>query len=140
LYPANKREPNFKVTEMTTQDFFSTSPLEKDVVNRKTFIDGKKVEWLKTCWIRLEKENPRALKMKQTHNEDYPFSTLDLNRRIRERSQAFENIGLPLLYPNERTLTKEKLKDVLDFCQYIPPVHHPFSKELKSSDVVEDRH
>jgi hypothetical protein len=70
---------------MTIQDFFSTSLLEKDVVNRKTFTDGKKVEWLKTCWNRLEKENPRALKLKQTHNEDYPFSTLDLNRRVTGR-------------------------------------------------------
>jgi hypothetical protein len=43
-----KREPKFKVTEMTMQDFFNTSALEK-VVNRKAFTDGKKVEWLKTC-------------------------------------------------------------------------------------------
>jgi hypothetical protein len=35
-------------------------------------------------------------------------------------------------------LTKEKLKDLLDLCWYIPPVHHPFYKELKSSDDVED--
>jgi hypothetical protein len=35
-------------------------------------------------------------------------------------------------------LTKEKLKDLLDLCQYIPPGHHPFYKELKSSDDVED--
>jgi hypothetical protein len=75
---AKKREPKFKATEMTMQDFFSTSTLEK-VVNRKAFTDGKKVEWLKTCRIWLEKENPQLLKMKQTQNEDYPFSTLDLN-------------------------------------------------------------
>jgi hypothetical protein len=65
---------------MTMQDFFSTSALDKAVVNRKDFTDGKKAEWLKTCWIRLEKENPQVLKMKQRHNEDYPFSTIDLNR------------------------------------------------------------
>jgi hypothetical protein len=34
-------------------------------------------------------------------------------------------------------LTKEKLKDLLDLCQYIPPVNHPFYKELKSSDDIE---
>jgi hypothetical protein len=33
-------------------------------------------------------------------------------------------------------LTKEKLKDLLD--QYIAPVYHPFYKELKHSDDVED--
>jgi hypothetical protein len=42
------------------------------------------------------------------------------------------------LYPNGRTLTKEKLKDLMDLYQYIPPVHHPFYKELKGSDDVED--
>jgi hypothetical protein len=130
---AKKREPKFKVTEMTTQDFYGNSPLEKDIVKRKTFTDGKKVEWLKTSWIRLEKENPRVLKMMQTHNEDYPFSTLDLNRRVRGRRQAFGNMQLPHLYPNGRTLPR----DLLSLCQDIPPVHHPFYKELKSSDVVE---
>jgi hypothetical protein len=125
---SKKRESKFKVIEMTMQDFFSTSALEK-VVNRKAFTDDRKVEWLKTCWIRLEKENPQVLKMKQTHNEDYRFSTLDLNRR---------NIEPPLLYPNGRTLTKKKLKDLVDLSQCIPPVHHPFYKDLKGSDDVED--
>jgi hypothetical protein len=63
---------------MTTQDFFSTSPLQK-VVNTKTCTDGKIVEWLKTCWIQFGKENPQVLKVKQIHNEDYLFSTLDVN-------------------------------------------------------------
>jgi hypothetical protein len=76
--------------------------------------------------------------MKQTHNEDYPFTTLDLNRRVRGRRQAFRNIELPLLYPNGRILTKEKLKNLLDLSRYIPTVHHPFYKELKSSGDVED--
>jgi hypothetical protein len=42
------------------------------------------------------------------------------------------------LYPNGRTLIKEKRNELLGLCQYIPPVHHPFYKELKGSDNFED--
>ena len=35
------------------------------------------------------------------------------------------------------TLTKEKLKDLLDLYQYIPLVHHPFYEELNGSYNVE---
>jgi hypothetical protein len=40
---AKKRQPKFKVTEMTTQDFFNAFPLKRDVDNRKTFTGSKKV-------------------------------------------------------------------------------------------------
>jgi hypothetical protein len=42
------------------------------------------------------------------------------------------------LYPNGRTLIKEKLKDLLDLCQYIPPVRCPFYKKPEGSSDVED--
>jgi hypothetical protein len=54
---AKKSKPKFKVTDMTTQYLFNTSPLEK-LVNRKLFTNGNKAEWLKGCWIWLEKESP----------------------------------------------------------------------------------
>lgn len=60
---------------MTTQDFSSASPVDKNV-NRKTFTDGNKVQWFKICWIQTEKENPQVVIMKLTHNEDYSFLTL----------------------------------------------------------------
>jgi hypothetical protein len=91
---------------MTIQDFFSTSPLEKDVVNRKTFTDGKKVEWLKTCWIRLGKENPRALKMKQTHNEDYPFSTLRPESASKGKTPGFRKHRAATLVPKWEDIDK----------------------------------
>ena len=80
---AKKRSPKFQITEMTSDDFFSTTQLDKDIVNRKILVDGGKVEWLKTSWIRIEKGQPRFLKMKQSHDDDdVPFSTLTLNRRV----------------------------------------------------------
>lgn len=112
---AKKRSPKFQITEMTSDDFFSTTQLDKDIVNRKILVDGGKVEWLKTSWIRIEKGQPRFLKMKLSHDDDdVPFSTLDLNRRVRGKRTYFENISLPLLFPKGRALTHEKLRDLLD--------------------------
>lgn len=134
---AKKRSPKFQVTEMTRDDFVSTIQLEKDIVNRKVFVNGGKVQWLKTSWIRIEKGQPRILTMKQSYDDDVPFSTLDLQRRVKGRRSSFENIPIPLLYPAGRALTQEKLKDLMDLCHYIPPVHHDFYRQLRSDNTID---
>ena len=56
---ANARRQNpFTVVRMTTSDFVSVSELINKITNRKTDIDGNKVEWLRMRWIRVEKEKP----------------------------------------------------------------------------------
>jgi hypothetical protein len=54
---AKKREPKFKVTEMATQDFFSTSPLEKDVVKTERLLQmARKLNGLKHDRFGLKKK------------------------------------------------------------------------------------
>lgn len=49
---------------MTCEDFVGTKTLEKNIVNRKTFNSKKKVNWLKTKYILLEKGKPNIIYMR----------------------------------------------------------------------------
>jgi len=52
------------------------------------------------------------------------------------KGARFSETHFQICSPNGVTLTKEKLKDLLDLYQYIPLVHHPFYEELNGSDNV----
>lgn len=53
------------------------------------------------------------------------------------KGARFSETHFQLFAPNGATLTKEKLKDLLDLYQYIPLVLHPFYEELNGSHNVE---
>jgi hypothetical protein len=53
------------------------------------------------------------------------------------KGARFSEKRFQLCSPNGVTLTKEKLKDLLDLYQYIPLVVNPFNEELNGSDNVE---
>jgi hypothetical protein len=53
------------------------------------------------------------------------------------KGARFSETYFQFFSPNGVTLTKEKLKDLLDLYQYIPLVLHPFYEELNGSDNVE---
>ena len=135
---AKKRAPIFIVRKMETHEFLSTKSLESGITNRKKLTNGKKVLWLKTCWIKLEKGSPRSFQMKQTHLESETFMLLDVTKRNRGRPSTTINVELEPLYPNGRKLTREKLSDLFELIQFIPPVHHPYYLALKGDEEATD--
>ena len=123
---------------METHKFLNTKSLEIGITNRKKLTNGEKVSWLKTCWIKLGKGSPRSFQMKQTHLESDTFMLLDVTKRNRGQPSTTINVELEPLYPNGRKLTREKLSDLFELIQFIPPVHHPYYLALKGDEEATD--
>lgn len=134
---SKKKSPRFGVYRMKKEDFFSSKSLEGFITNRKCFIDGTKVQWLKTGWIKLEKDNPLIIKMKQNYIEADNFYELDLWPKKKGR-RSYPLKDLDILYPNGKELTTEKIANLLFLTQYIPPVYHEFYRNLKGNPNATD--
>ena len=60
----------FVVHEMKQEDFLSTTALETAIVNRKTTVDGQKVNWfeMRQIEVRRRRTDPMSLFYKTSHN------------------------------------------------------------------------
>lgn len=131
-----RSNPKFAVIRMEKEDFFSCKSLEQNITNRKKYVDGTKVQWLKTVWIRLEKDKPLVLKMKFNYYGT-DFYELDLWPKKKGR-RSYQVRSLDVLYPNGKELTDEKLKHLMELSQYIPPIHHHFYTSLRTHPEAVD--
>ena len=126
IQKSKKREPKFHVTKMSSEDFFSSKSLERQITNRKISTDGAKIEWLKIHQIRYVKNEPKKIYVRYTMQEDAFFYEVDLNKKARGRPSHTNTRSLDLLYPNGRPITVDKKKDLIILLKYIPPEFHPF--------------
>ena len=138
---AKRKQPIFNVRPMTSDDFFSTSILEKTTVNRKLNTDTEKVEWLKIQWMQFRKSDKVNMFYKYSCDTDAVFSKVDfsINRVKRGRARCVDMqrcSELQTLYPKGRKLKKAKIADLMSLLKYIPPVHHQFYYSLKDAQTV----
>lgn len=131
-----RSKPKFKVFRMQKDSFFSSRSLEQNITNRKKYTDGSKAQWLKTVWIRIEKEKPLILNMKFNYYGT-DFYELDLWPRKKGR-HSYQLRNLDVLYPNGKELTEEKLQHLIELSQYIPPIHHNFYNGLRGHPEAVD--
>lgn len=68
-----------KVLEMKKEDFVGSKTLEKNIVNRKTYVNKSKVNWLKTKEILLKKNKEHSIFMRSAFNKE--FQELDIMRK-----------------------------------------------------------
>lgn len=120
-----KKTDPFEVIEMTHNDFLSTKILETAVTNRKQSTDGSQVNWLKMQCIKVERAKPFSIQYKYDLNDE-EYKTIDLRIHTVGKPTLLKNVDQPLLYPNGRTISKEKLKDMKDLLKYIPPIKHEY--------------
>jgi hypothetical protein len=138
LIKSCRRQNAFAVTEMAADDFVSLEPLSKAFINRKVNTDKEKVNWLSIRWIRVQKSKPMQFQYRHTHNSLEAWKTVDLKRKTKGRSVNLAQIPLPVLYPNMRQLKANKVKDLTDLLQFIPPVHHGFYRQLLEDHTDSD--
>ena len=102
-------------------------------------VDNNKVEWLKMQFIQIRKRDPKKLHVKYTVDEGLMYiTTVDLTKLRRgRRTNGFKHDFSPL-YPTGRKITKEKKSDLMDPCNYIPPVFHDFYINLDTADDAND--
>ena len=130
---ARKRKP-FKVIKMMAMDFFSTKTLENNLSNRKISINNSKVEWLKIQWLHYKNTNPFCIFYKYSNNEATLFDSVDISKRRKLVTTNFEDVHLNILYPSGNKIDIKKKKDLLELSPFIPPIHHKFYENLKTSD------
>lgn len=134
---ARKKNP-FTVVKMKSENFFSTKTLETNIVNRKVSNDTTPVQWLKIQWLRFVQSDPFTIRYKYSNNPDVHFSKVNLQKRTSVITPI-----LNLLYPNGRSITKQKKQDLLHLLDYVPPLYHNFFKNLQVNnnntyDYVDD--
>lgn len=60
-----KKKNPLQVTKMAQENFLSSKNIEKNIVNRKTFINKEKINWLQTKVIVIKKEHMYIVYMKK---------------------------------------------------------------------------
>lgn len=122
------------VHNMQREDFFGVEELQRNITNRTIDKDKKKVSWLKTRIIKLEKKKLFSIFFKEEFDEDTSYSEVFINKSLRGRTPYNFTSDLTLLWPNGKEISNMKLKDIKDLLPYIPKDAHVFYKGLRGMD------
>lgn len=97
-----------------------TEKIQKQITNMKKGVNGENVSWLNTREIRIVKAAPFSIFMKRSFNDD-SFVDVDISKKTRGRPGFyFKHSELNELWPNEKPIAEEKLKDLKSIRHLIP--------------------
>lgn len=130
------RVKQFVIRKMMHEDFLSIDQLLSAITNRKKTLEGKSVNWLKFCWIRLEKNRPFEIQFKEKFS-DSSFQTINIKKKGSKLNNLFEIIP-QIEYESERPITEAKKKDLTDLLPFIPLQYRQFFLNLKTSALAVD--
>ncbi|GBM50785.1 hypothetical protein AVEN_137107-1 [Araneus ventricosus] len=80
-----------------------------------------------------EKSKPRLIQFKCDLNEDSEFNAINIRKCVAGRPLCLKTVDQPLLYPTDRTVTREKRKDMMDLLKFISPIKHDYYKNLRTN-------
>lgn len=124
----------FIVHQMKQEDFLSTTTLETAIVNRKTTVDGQKVNWFEMRQIEVRRTDPMSLFYKTSHKPEEPWKQIDLTRR--GRSTALSGITQKRLYEGPRAINPLKKKDLTSILHLVPSIYHDFYNNLATGKTT----
>lgn len=135
-----RRKNKFEVIKLTKNDFHSIKPILNQITNRKTDIHKNKLSWLETHEIQLKKSEPTTLFMKTKLSCE--AASVDIGKGTKKRRKPIDfNVDLPLLYPEGRELSNDKIKDLKEVVKLVPADAKPFYnflKTMKGGDFIDD--
>lgn len=126
-------ENKFEVNRMSSHEFFSIKEMERSITNRKVDVDKKKINWLQTHEVLLNKDEPHIIKMKRKMNDE--FQSVNIAKIGTETD--FGNVNLGRLWPNGRALSKEKVQDLKSMLGLIPEEYRYFYSFLENIETHE---
>lgn len=132
-----RNENKFEVIRMKSEDFFSVQKLEKLITNRKVDINKKKINWLNTHEILIDKFHPNLLKMRKKIGGN--FQTVDIAKA--KTQLDLKSVELEHLWPNGRPLSQEKVKDLKEMLELVDDEDKPFYDFLKNvltNEIADD--
>jgi hypothetical protein len=108
---------------MSQIDFKDFSSLEKDMTKKKN------LKVTQGIWLKLSANAPMHVSIRENHNTLRPWKSHEI--RHKNFGEIILSIkDLPPAYQAPLALTKEKKKDLLDMCKYIPQRNSDFFKSL----------
>lgn len=126
----------FKVSRMVSTEFYGTAELEKQIVNRKVDAENKKISWLRTREILLEKEKPFSIFLK-TNFEDSKYAEIDIRKKQVGRPAIFKDLLVPLWLKGKQ-ISNPKLADIKSVMHLIPNDCKQFYENIAGTDIVDD--
>ncbi|XP_028166463.1 uncharacterized protein LOC114357160 [Ostrinia furnacalis] len=130
----SKKQKKFEVTRMLSPDMLSVELLEKAITNRKVDSAKNKVNWLNVHEIVMEKDSPHILKIKNDLDEEP--QVVNIEKAGKGRKPVLKNIDLPGRWPNGKSLSKEKIKDLRELLKLVPADARSFYDFLKGAQGV----
>lgn len=116
----------FVVNRMSPENFFSVNNLEALITNRKVDVNKRKVSWLNTHEILIEKDHPGFIKMSEKIGGPYQI----VNLQKVGCQLDLKDVVLGSLWPAGRPLSKEKIKDLKDMLELVPAEYREFYTRL----------
>jgi len=110
----------FFVHQMKKEDFNSTATLETAIVDRKTNVDGQKVNWFEMRQIEVRRTDPMSLFYKTSHNPEEEWKQIDLAQR--GRSTAVSGITQMRLYEGTRAINPLKKIDLISMLHLVSSI------------------
>lgn len=132
-----KKKIPLQVYRMEKKDFLSTKNLEKKIVNRKSFVNKTKTNWLQTKEILLEKEALYSIFMKTTLSADH-LQELNIEKKFRGSSWVICENDFSPLWPNGKEIPQAKLDDLKSMFDLIPKDCLGFYKSLRGNTSLTD--
>lgn len=126
-------EPKFHMTTMLPEDFFSSSDLEKMIINRKVDVQKSKINWFGFRKIRYNKNDIFHIIAEQNG----VWKSINIQRKGIDEA-TFCGADMDCLYPNGHDINQKKYEDLMDLLKFIPKQHHSFYLNLKHNGDEED--
>jgi hypothetical protein len=128
-----RRSQPFKVTEMTTSDFFDFKDLSEQIRNLEIDSEGCKIKWMEIRIISFSSEMPDTAKIQ--YDYDGPVRFLNLLSNLRKSVSA---PTLKKLFKGDDVpkLSKAKYDDLMKLCKknLIPKAYYSFYENLPHVD------
>lgn len=131
-----RKKIKFQVTRMVSTEFYSNAKLEQQINNLKFDINKKKISWLQTREIFLDREKPFSLYMKNNFNDEQ-YVKVDIRKKHAGRPAFFKDMLIPM-WPTGKKISAPKLQDIKSIMHLIPFDCKPFYKNLYSDETLED--
>lgn len=128
----------FCVNRILPGEFVSVKQLVERTTNRKKDSNNKKVSWLDTHEIIIEKSEPAIIKMKKTVNGD--FQSVNIEKKGCNKNEL-KNVKLDELWPEGRPLSKLKVQDLKEMLFLIPDedkYFYEFLKNVPTGEFIDD--
>lgn len=130
------------VVPLKHTDILDFKTFTKDNYNNFTVdVSGNRLNWLKLKVLRVEKKNPDQIQYK--HNFDEEFAVIKVRRPSKRKAAHVTKTPktLQAKYKSRLGISQKKKADLMSLCkaEIIPPIYHPFYKDMPVAKGKVDR-